>query len=205
MEPNVRLSLVGLEALHKNVQAEILVRLRHELDPLATRAGVRLVISITGRHRGDLNLRFDSEAPARPGVCTRPRYVIFGNEGGEEVYVREYMSLRVCGPANPKTGKQDTRKVLTYGSVLGRALANCALHELGHIIADFEDLKNMPTNYMFSGTEPDTFHRTRSSMRDFYAGHQTFNPDQKETIVRQIKLKEWLGEKNEWNARVNGQ
>ncbi len=41
---------------------------------------------------------------------------------------------------------------------------------------------------MYSG--PETSHRTMSSLRDFYGGHQIFNHDQKEKIVRQFELKE---------------
>ena len=188
MATTVHLSMHGMEALNETTRSELLVLIRRELDPLAAKAGVRLIVSITGRHRGDLNLDFDSESP--PGrICGN---TVVGEDGTGSIWVKAHAGLRVCGVPIPKTGKRDTRRFLTNDRLMGRALANTALHELGHFIGDF-DHSSDPSNYMITG-QPPVAQRTVSTQRVWWAGPQHFSPEQQEKIVQQLKLKEWLGD-----------
>src|SRR5271169_138804 len=83
-----------------------------------------------------------------------------------------------------------TRRLLTNDRLMGRALANTALHELGHFIGNF-DHSSDPTNYMVTG-QPPVAQRTISTQRVWWAGPQHFSPEQQEKIIQQLKLKEWL-------------
>ena len=188
MGKSIRLNLHGLQNLGPKTQSEVLVRIRHTMGPLVKAAGKTLIIT-TGKHRGDINLDFDSEtATFADGMCP-PGERLFGEDGGEAVFVKAHRELRVCGPPDPVSGKRDTRKVLTTFWLLGPALANTALHELGHFIADLEDVSDM-SNYM-STLEP-MEKRTLMSRRTAKAGKQTFTEDQKDRLVKQLKEEKWL-------------
>jgi hypothetical protein len=75
---------------------------------------------------------------------------------------------------------------------LARALANTAIHELGHFIASL-DHSSDSHKYMITGEAPKK-DRTRTSQRDFFAGHKSFTTDQKAKLVAQIRKREWLGD-----------
>jgi hypothetical protein len=75
---------------------------------------------------------------------------------------------------------------------LGRALANTAIHELGHFIAFLDDSHDH-SNYMITGGISKN-ERTRSNQRELFAGHKSFNAQQKVQIVAQFNTKVWLGE-----------
>src|ERR1700732_1830158 len=159
------------------------------MGPLVKAAGKTLIIT-TGKHRGDINLDFVSEKRTTAGAICPPS--LLGPTLGEEgtrILVKAHRELRVCGPPDPVSGKRDTRKVLTTFWLLGPALANTALHELGHFIADLEDVSDM-SNYM-STLEP-MEKRTLMSRRTAKAGKQTFTEDQKDRLVKQLKEEKWL-------------
>src|ERR1041384_1476890 len=139
MGDSVRLNLSGLNRLGPKTQAEIIVKVRQVLDPIFHEAGKRLIIT-TGNQRGDLNIDFDSDTNTKGSdVCALS---LLGEDAGETVFVRAHRDLRVCGPIDSKTRKQDTRKILTAFWLLGPALANTAIHELGHFIADLEHVND---------------------------------------------------------------
>lgn len=101
-------------------------------------------------------------------------------------------NLRVCGLADPKTGQRDLCRFLNKDWLLGRALANTALHELGHFIADL-DHTTTANNYMFTGGIPKDQGNIRSQ-RETWAGAKTFTLDQRAKIVQQLKQQQWLGD-----------
>lgn len=190
MSDSLRLNLTGLDRIDPKTRAEILVEMRQVLDPIFKAAGKRLIIT-TGTHPGDLHLEFDSGSNMKLGknICS---HYFLGEDGGQAIYVRAHRDMRVCGPTDPATGKRDTRKVLTTSWLLGPALANTAIHELGHFIADLDHV-NDSTNFM-STLGPPTEARTLKSLRAFFAGKQDFTSEQTRRLVEQIKAESWLGD-----------
>ena len=112
---------------------------------------------------------------------------------GESVFVRAHQDMRVCGPVDPKTNTRDTRRFLNASWLLGPALANTGLHELGHFIANLEHTTD-PTNIMSDGgSKPKLAERSIKTQREFWATPQIFNDDQKKRLVAQLKTGVWLG------------
>lgn len=184
----IRLALHGLGSLSERLRKEIIWIMRVEFGPIVSDAGMVLRIIPTVHGRGDLNLDFDSESP--PGKVCSP--TVLGEDGGGNIWVRAHRELRVCGKADPATGKRDTRRFLTNDVLLGRALANTAMHELGHFIADLDHTSDMQNYMMTLGLPKDK--RTLRTQRETWAGHQSFNDAQKQKLVTQLKKREWLGD-----------
>src|SRR5262249_55052821 len=140
MGDSIRLNLSGLENLGPKTRSEVIVEMRRVMGPLVKEAGKTLII-MTGSRRGDLNLDFDSETDTTgsSGVCGLS---ILGEDAGETVYVKAHKELRVCNAPDPVTHKQDTRRVLTASWLLGPALANTGIHELGHFIANLDHVSD---------------------------------------------------------------
>jgi len=184
----IHLALHGLDGVSERLRSEVVVIVRQEFEPLVREAGVTLVLT-TGRAAGDLNMDFDTTSP--PAKACNP-ITILGEDAGQSVWVRAHQNLRVCGVMNPKTGKQDTRRFLTTDWLLGRALANTTLHELGHFIADLDHTGDQ-ANYMFTTGIPRE-QRSLRTQRQVWAGAKTFTPDQRGKIVQQLKVKQWLGD-----------
>ncbi|MBV9783208.1 MAG: hypothetical protein JO264_05255 [Acidisphaera sp.] len=190
MGNRIRLNLQGLDRVGPKTASEVVVMMREVMGPLVTQAGKTLVITL-GSHRGDLNLDFDSTTDTRAaGVCTGHGVSILGEDAGESVFVRAHRDLRVCGPVDPKTRRKDTRKILTAFWLLGPALGNTGIHELGHFIADLQHV-NDPGNFM-STMGPALDQRTMATQREFWAGKKTFNDEQKKKLVKQIGEGKWL-------------
>ena len=147
----VWLNCTGLDDLDAKTHSEVVVRLRQVLEPLCKDAGKTLTIT-KGDHRGDLNLDFDSDTDTRAReLCPSSGLGnLLGEDAGEAVFVRAHQDMRVCGPVDPKTNTRDTRRFLNASWLLGPALANTGLHELGHFIANLEHTTD-PTNIMSDG------------------------------------------------------
>jgi len=191
MGDSIRLNMTGLDKVGPKTSAEVIVEMRQVIGPLVTEAGKTLVIT-TGSHRGDLNLDFDSETDTTGsgGVCGG--ISILGEDAGETVFVKAHRELRVCNAPDPKTGKQDTRKVLGPFWLLGPALANTGIHELGHFIAKLDHV-NDSLNFM-STMGPPKETRTLAVQREFWAGKKMFTDEQKKKLVKQIREEKWLGD-----------
>jgi hypothetical protein len=190
----VWLNCTGLDDLDAKTHSEVVVRLRQVLEPLCKDAGKTLTIT-KGDHRGDLNLEFDSDTDTRArDLCPSSGLGnILGEDAGEAVFVRAHQDMRVCGPVDPKTNTRDTRRFLNASWLLGPALANTGLHELGHFIANLEHTTD-PTNIMSDGfSKPKLAERNIKTQREFWATPQTFNGDQKKRLVTQLKTGVWLG------------
>jgi hypothetical protein len=183
----INLALHGLDGVSVRLRSEVVVIMRHEFEPLVKQAGMTLVLT-THRGTGDLNMDFDTTSP--PGqVC---HLTFLGEDAGHEVWVKAHQNLRVCGVTNPKTGQRDTRRFLTTDWLLGRALANTALHELGHFIADLDHASDIH-NYMFTIGIPKE-QRNLRTQREAWAGVKIFTSEQRAKIIQQLKLEQWLGD-----------
>ena len=181
----IRLNVLGLERLSANTHGEIVFSLRQTMGPLVQEAGKTLSIT-RGPHRGDLNLEFDSDTDTTSsmGIC-KGGISLLGEDAGEVVFVRATKELRVCGP------QRDPRKFLTASWLLGPALANTGIHELGHFIANLEHV-NDSMNFM-STMGPPQEGRTIATQREFWAGRKTFTPAQKERLIARFKDEQWQG------------
>jgi len=184
----IRLTLHGIGDLSERLQREIIWILRTEFGLIVQEAGMVLRIIPAVHSRGDLNLDFDSASP--PGKVCKP--TVLGEDAMGVIWVRAHREARVCGKTDPSTGKRDTRRFITNDVLLGRALANSAIHELGHFIADLDHSPDM-TNYMMTGGIPKD-QRTLRSQRQTWAAHQSFNPEQRKKLMTQLKKREWLGD-----------
>jgi hypothetical protein len=187
----IRLALHGLGPLSERLQKEIIWIIRVELGPIVRDAGLKLRIIPAIHTRGDLNIDFDSESPPPVKVC---RGAVLGEDGGGVIWVRAHQELRVCGKANPATGKRDTRRFLTDNVLLGRALSNTVMHELGHFIADLHDMSSDTQNYMMTTPAIPKDKRTLGTLRQIWARKQSFNAEQRQKLVTQLKKREWLGD-----------
>ncbi len=190
----VWLNCTGLDGLDAKTHSEVVVRLRQVLEPLCRDAGKTLTIT-KGDLRRDLNLDFDSDMDTRAQeLCPSSGLGnLLGDDASETVFVRAHQDMRVCGPVDPKTSTRDTRRFLNASWLLGPALANSGLHELGHFIADLEHTTN-PTNIMSDGfSKPKLAERNIRTQREFWATPQTFNDDQKRRLAAQLKTGVWLG------------
>jgi hypothetical protein len=188
MGNSIRLNLTGLDRLGPKTAHEIVVELRRVLGPLVEASGKKLVIT-KGPHRGDLNIELDSDTDTR--ASTPCGLSLLGEGAGEAVFVRAHQALRVCGPTNPTTRKRDTRRILTASWLLGPALANTAIHELAHFIANLEHVDDS-ANFM-SIMGPPVNQRTMAVQREFWAGKKMFLPAQRTRLIEQLKKGEWLG------------
>jgi OmpA family len=167
---------------------------RNAFEPLATRAGRELRISV-GRgivdQSGDLTLDFDPG-----GRETRPcaGILILGNEGGGNIFVGAHESLRVCGgvrgdPRDP--GGVDFTSQLEHvfenGEVeFAQFVGNTCVHELAHLMTQMEHTSD-PENFMFSvgslGANLPRERRTLESMRRHWGGRKSFNTQQQNKLV----------------------
>jgi len=189
-ETTITLGLHGLENLDERTKAGVVWLMRKEFEPIVNEAGKRLRIT-TGGHRGDLNLTFEAEPKAaRRKACTGIAWL--GEDGGGIVSIGGHQSLRVCGPIDPATRQRDIRRILTNHWLMAHALANTAMHELGHFIADL-DHSTDSRNYMITGDQP-VEQRTITSQREFFAGQQSFTAEQRAKLVAQLRTEEWLGD-----------
>ena len=165
--------------------------IREAFGPIALQAGRKLQIHIgRGIPTGgaDLTLHFD-----RGGRETRPcaGILIFGNEGGGDIFVGAHESLRVCSgptgdPSDPDYVSQ-LEPVFENGEPeFARFVGNTCVHELAHLIAQIEHNAD-PGNFMFSvgglGGNMPRDRRTKASMRQHWGGPKTFNSAQIKKLV----------------------
>ena len=186
LSPRLGLALHGLDALHPRISDEIVCLFRHEFEPIVQAAGRSLTISLRRTTNGDLDIQFDARSDFRQ--APKCGFVMLGESSGA-VMIEAHRSLASC-TTDPRTARLLRRRVLTYDVLLGRALFNTAMHELGHIVAALEHVRE-PGNYMVTGNPP-VWLRTRSGRREFFGGHKRFTVEQQERMVAQIRLGTWL-------------
>jgi hypothetical protein len=182
----LRVSLHGLNRLSILERDELIWQMRRQFEPLVKAAGKRLMLTL-GKKDGELVINFDSDTGMQHKRDCTTR--ILGDDGTGQVDVDRHRGMRVCGPENPITGLQDKRVILGTPQLLARALANAAMHELGHFVANLEHSDDL-TNYM-TDAGPGKSHSTMRSMRKWLAGPLSFTPAQKEQMILHLEKSEY--------------
>ena len=117
---------------------------------------------------------------------------ILGDDNSGYVTIAGHKHLRVCGPKDPTSGQRDIRRVLATDKLFSRGLANTALHELGHFIADLPD-NSISGNYMSTGG-PQGAQRTLPNMRAFFGTRLQWSPEQRSKLVECLRKGTYLGD-----------
>lgn len=197
MAPQRELTLVlhGLSWLTAGQRFHFINFIRRDLEPLVKKAGRDLRLAWNSRpKRGELNIYLEKgEQPER--TCG---FAILGDCNSGYVSIADHVNLRVCGPSDPLTGERDTTLVLTTDQLLAQALANTALHELGHFISDLKD-NTLPGNFM-STMGPRRSERTLQTMINYFGGRQQWTVDQKKQLIKSLRSGKYKGD----GLKVNG-
>ncbi len=181
--------------VHYVRQARVLVEtIRRSLQPLVQSAGRELTIERSiGLTQGDLTLTFSPE-----GHESRPCGLLFlGVEGGGLIYVGAHKDLRVCGgPVTDASGRMDytpgiERVFEDDEPEFARAVANTALHEIGHMLAQLEHSPD-PRDFMITGSPPRE-RRTRRYMREFFGGEKRFSDKDKPALICALRTGHYRG------------
>jgi hypothetical protein len=129
-----------------------------------------------------IELSFDKDPPAEDSCA-----MAVAECGTGSISVSRHRQLSVCGT------DQGTRKkrFLTSDWLLGKALGNSGLHEIGHLIGDFQD--NRLAGHIMSSTGPAREARTIKSQQDFWAGRLIWSPEEKAVLIRNLKRRVFDG------------
>jgi len=181
----VNLALNGAWLLNEGRRSALIKWIKQGFAPIVTKAGKTLSITMPGKLKRPaaaprsltlkLNFEKDEKVPAR-----RCGFVL-GTCGTGNIYITAHQYMGVCGD-KPKI--RNTR-VLTTDEVLGHALANTGIHELGHYVGGFDD-NRISGNFMSTLGAPRSS-RTVQSMRAYFAGTMSWTPDQEKELVARIK------------------
>jgi hypothetical protein len=208
--PDFRVALVRASLVRPTQRLMEIVE--RTLAPLVSRAGKTLILSRPDTaSAAELQIHFVSRAdsPVRMGeqfIGQGPVRLIFGDEGGGNVFVGAMEELRVGGVAQaPQTGPLASRGLArdyaaTVQSVFrngepafAQFAANVAIHEMGHIIAALPHSSAF-SNYMATGQSvPAGDARTLAGMRSFWAGAKSFDAAQVARLVPRIASGNFAG------------
>jgi outer membrane protein OmpA-like peptidoglycan-associated protein len=163
------------------------------LAPLVRQAGRELkIVRSVLPGTGDVTLTFDPG-----GRGQRPcQMLILGMDGGGEIFVGAHRDLRVCsGIVLNAQGQPDHQSQLEHVFEFNEpefavAVANTAIHELGHIMAQLPHVNDF-SNFMHSagrlGSDLPQNMRTRKTMRQHYAQRGRFDAAQSAKLVCAIQ------------------
>jgi hypothetical protein len=184
MAGNVQIVLNGAKDLNKAQRASLVKWIKHGLGDIASQAGKPLLVSIpmgkkppaaaSGTYHIEIFLEAEPPPKRRCGF-------VLGMCGSGWVSITNHKYLGICG-TNSKT--RNTR-IITTDELLGHALANTVLHEVGHLVSFFDDNK-ISGNFM-STIGPPRATRTLKTQREFFAGTMSWSEDQKKSLVKNIK------------------
>jgi hypothetical protein len=186
------LTLVLIGTHHLDAQARLALQkwVQDGMSEVAAEGGRELVVHTPKGVRtpaapaGSLTISVtlkDDEEPKNP--CGK----ILGECGTAEISIARHRALAICGP-DPKTRK---RRIISSNELLGHALANTVVHEIGHMIGGttgaFAD-NGSSANFMNSGGVPKD-KRTADTQLAFFAGRLSWTADQKFILARNIKAR----------------
>lgn len=164
-------------------------RIRIALEGPTRSAGRQLdVVSSSKQLDPDLTVTFDRDGRSE-GPC---RFTILGNEGGCTVFIGAHSTLFEC----PERGKErQGEPALVFpddDEVFAQALANTAIHELGHRIAELEHTSDLG-NYMYSQQPMPDALRGKGKLRAQLSGKKTFTPQQEAALSCAIRSANYRG------------
>ena len=184
MPGNVHVMLNGGIALNQPQRAALIKWIKHGLGDIVSEAGKNLIVTIPkgkkspppgpGAYRIDIFLETEPDPGRNCGF-------VLGMCGSGHVSITRHRNMGICG-TNPKTRN---KRFITTDELLGHALANTVLHEIGHLISYFDD--NRVTGNFMSTVGPKRENRTLKTQREFFAGTMKWTAEQKKSLVANIK------------------
>ena len=157
--------------------------IRDSILPASKEAGRRLVIHRTvGSGSGDRVLYFTNIAGSNAKPCGLD---FLGDQGGT-IDIGAHKDVRVCGPVLGSSSPIE-RVFEDDDPILTRSIANTAVHELGHMIADLDHVDD-PKNYMcWKAVLIPVSMRNRKNVRQAIGGPKYFIQSQIERLVEAIR------------------
>lgn len=184
MAGNVHVVLNGAIALNTPQRAALVKWIKHGLGDIASKAGKPLLVTIPtgkntpspgpGAYRIDISLETEPEPKKRCGL-------VIGECGSGTVSITKHMYMGICG-TDPKTRN---RRFNTTDELLGHALANTVLHEIGHLVSYFDD--NTVSGNFMSTLGPPRAERTLKTQRAYFSGTMSWTAEQKKSLIANIK------------------
>jgi hypothetical protein len=191
---------IGLHNLNiVRPSSEVVQTIRDAFEQLVNLAGKQLQFSHSGSE--DIELTFDGEI-SQPQPCA---FTILGISGGGDIAVGDLQNLRVCcGPIRDPSNPSHIDYITQFRRLFdpeepefGRCVGNTAVHELGHMIAGFDNHSNDPNNFMYQvpfihSNLPRRW-RTLEHMRWHWAGPKQFTSEQQNLLIQAIKTGTFSG------------
>ncbi len=169
------------------LQRKSLIRwIKDGIEEIVTKAGKSLIVELPinpkkgkqqqkPQFRIDLDFTDASKPKRRCGL-------FLGECGTGTIYIGNHKYMGVCGD-DPKTRN---KRFLVTDELLGHALANTTLHEVGHVIGNFPD--NLQAGNFMSTQGAPKAQRTVETQRAYFAGKMSWTNTQAETLVANIKI-----------------
>lgn len=188
MAAEFTLVLLGTYHLKDSARLALLKWVKEGLSEVARAGGRALVVhspkevDTPAARPGSLTIRVTLIKDRNP---KNPCGMILGECGTGEVSIARHRVLAICGP-DPQTAR---RPIITSSELLGHALANTVVHEVGHMIGGtsghFAD-NSLNTNFMNSGGVPKD-QRTAATQLGFFAGRLSWTREQADILAANIR------------------
>ena len=187
MGGRVHLVLKGAWELNRPQRTSLMKWIDHGFKGLVAKADKTFVMTIA-----DLNARSDPTKDSKDtlrhelffeteAIPERKCGIIIGECASGYISITRHRWMGICG-IDPKTSN---KAFLTTDELLGHALANTALHELGHLFGGFQD--NRDAGNFMSSVGPPKDERTAMTMRAFFGGTMKWTPEQESKLVENIR------------------
>ena len=185
-EKKVIIVLKGLWRLNRAQRLSIKKWIREGFEPIVKEAAKSLEFksSMKAADRKELSktqylieMEFNEPKPPKKRCG-----LLLAECGSGHISIGRHKFMGVCG----NDEKARRKRFLTTDELLGHALANTALHEIGHLVANFDD-NRISGNFM-STLGPPKDKRTVKTQRAFWASKMSWTKKQEEALIKNIKL-----------------